>query len=94
MLHRCGQNYACANWDAEKNAMLNWASGISVKARVGRVAFAVVVYSIWQERNYRIFQNHYRTVNKVLKDVDNYFRARMWEWKIRRSYYNWLICRY
>lgn len=43
---------------------------------VGRIAFAVAVYCVWNKRNLRIFTGRCKTVNVIVMDVENYVRAK------------------
>ena len=66
----CIEMIRCDSWESEAETMLKWARGGRVQARVGCISLAVAVYCIWQERNQRIFQHNYRTVDTVLRDID------------------------
>lgn len=39
--------------------------GFNLQTRVGRIAFAVAVYCVWNERNFRILTGRCKTVNVI-----------------------------
>lgn len=60
------------------DAILNWAKGDSFSARVGRVASAVVVYCVWQERSQRIFQKYIELQGLYLKTLTTILGDKTW----------------
>lgn len=51
---------------------------------------AAAVYCVWQEHNNRIFVNRYCTVDGVVRNIEEFVRAKMWNWQKPRTYMNWL----
>lgn len=66
VLSRNQQSYRCASWLQEVEMAINHYKGSSVLARIGRLAMSVVIYCIWQGRNYRVFQRVDREVEAIL----------------------------
>lgn len=60
---------------------------------MGRLAFNISVYSLWLERNKRIFAGRMRTGYGIVKEIENYVIAKSWKWSVKRSYINWLVCK-
>ena len=56
VLRRNNQSYRCMCWQQELEMAMDKYKGKSVGARIGRLAMAVTIYSIWQERNSRTFE--------------------------------------
>ncbi|PWA82683.1 Caffeate O-methyltransferase (COMT) family [Artemisia annua] len=67
-------------------------SGMSIKAAnnsiwsgIQRLVFGAAVYFIWQERNFRIFQNRFRTDETVFRIIVDTVRHKLLGLKIKRS---------
>lgn len=54
--------------------------GDSMMARVGRIAIYAAVYCVWQECNQIIFCNKIRTLDVVVKDIEDYVGTKAWDW--------------
>lgn len=72
--------------------------GMSMAARIGRLGFVVTIYCIWHERNMRIFQGNGKPYQQIVHEVivhevEKYICAKSWNWKVRRMYDNWSICK-
>ena len=50
-------------------------------ARIGRIGVAVAIYCIWLERNQRIFSSRNCSVDIVIRNIEEYVRAKAWNWK-------------
>lgn len=72
--------YRCVSWQQEVTEAMNRFRGTSMMARAGKLALEVTVYSVWQERNARIFQNTCRTEDSVLAEVQNYVIGKTCLW--------------
>ena len=66
-LFKCNLQYICNNWADEVQEATRRFRGASMQAKMGRLAFTVVVYCIWKERNQRIFKGEGSTVYQVIK---------------------------
>lgn len=60
-------------------------------ATVGKIVFAASVYCTWQARNQRIFATRSRSVDAVLKDIENYVIAKFVVWSCKGNYGNYRI---
>ena len=92
-LARLGLSYYGNSWAEVMVFAGSKFKGGKFTARIGRLAFNVIVYCLWQERNNMIFSSTCRTEYAVLKDVEYYIVAKMWNWSVSRSYDNWVICK-
>ena len=93
VLHRNQQGYNCVNWQEELNEAIHRFRGSSLAARLGRLTMAVTMYCIWEERNARIFQHICRTEDAIMASIQGYVVGRCWNWKTKRTYENWLLCK-
>ncbi|GAB2290905.1 hypothetical protein Dimus_025168 [Dionaea muscipula] len=63
-----GLSPRCYNWAYLRQWILKTARGRSARARKFRQLFAAVMYSIWMERNARIFRGEARDVAEIVGD--------------------------
>ncbi|KAE8686558.1 hypothetical protein F3Y22_tig00111059pilonHSYRG00273 [Hibiscus syriacus] len=84
VLSLCGINRRVSTWDRE----LIWASqflkGKTLIVLLLKLAFVGHVYSIWRERNSRLFGGRARPVGEVLNDICDSIRIRLSGWSINR----------
>ncbi|XP_039052924.1 uncharacterized protein LOC120194796 [Hibiscus syriacus] len=85
ILALCGVYRGACSWESE----LSWATycfkGKSLIARVFRLAWAGHVYSIWKERNCRLYGGSARSVDALLQDIKAVIRIRLERSTICRS---------
>lgn len=94
VLQRNQQGYNCACWQEELYEAISRFWGSSLTVRLGRLlTMAAAMYYIWEERNARIFQHICRTEDAILLAVQEYVVGSSWNWKTKRGYFNWLLCR-
>ena len=87
------QYYSCASWCDEVDEAVRRYKGDSLPARVGRVAMAAAVYSIWYERNQRIFASKCNSESQVIESISTLLSAKVCNWQVKRTYVNWLVCK-
>lgn len=66
--------------------------GSDLFAKIGKLVFTVTVYSIWEERNKRIFTGNNRREEVLVKEIGNYIAAKAHCWTVKRTFRNWVIC--
>ncbi|XP_019246508.1 PREDICTED: uncharacterized protein LOC109226167 [Nicotiana attenuata] len=64
-----GISRAPMEWQREIQWAENNATGSNAAAQVYRLALACAVYHIWNERNNRIFQDHQKTVEMIVRQI-------------------------
>ncbi|XP_071728557.1 uncharacterized protein [Rutidosis leptorrhynchoides] len=52
---------------------------------INRMVFAACVYSIWQERNKRIFKLEKRNVDAICKDIQDFVKCKCLTFKVKHS---------
>ncbi|KAH0752152.1 hypothetical protein KY285_005300 [Solanum tuberosum] len=62
-------NRASNGWTEELNWAVEHASSKTIIAEVYRMTLAAIIYYIWQERNYRIFQNKERNIEMINRAI-------------------------
>lgn len=62
-------------------------------ARIGKIAMAASIYIISKERNQRIFLAKMRTENQVMKEIEEWVRAKAWNWMGKRNLSSWVVCK-
>ena len=69
------------NW----NDFIMWAAvhlkGKTLAKTISRVLLAASVYTLWKDRNARIFQNSYRDTNSIQNDIFGAVQARLCQLK-------------
>ena len=40
-----------------------------------------------------VFFGRSTTIDVIVKDIENYVRAKAYKWQVNRTYSNWLVCR-
>ncbi|XP_039031720.1 uncharacterized protein LOC120166540 [Hibiscus syriacus] len=69
ILHLNGMNFTVLPWDdMVYRACLKW-KGKSLITTILKIAWNAYVYSLWQERNRRIFQGRSRSTDNLLKEI-------------------------
>ncbi|XP_015168672.1 uncharacterized protein [Solanum tuberosum] len=69
LLHWLSINRCSAGWNEELEWTTLHANRKTIQDEVYRMTLAVAVYYIWQERNYRIFQQRERTIEEITKQI-------------------------
>lgn len=62
--------------------------GKAFPAKVGKIAFAVTVYCLRQERNQCIFGHKWMTEEQFIMGIEAYVVAKVWYWTTPRNYEN------
>ena len=93
VLDRLDQRYVCSTWEKEIEEGVRRYRGISMQARLGRITMATAVCCVWQEHNNRIFVNRCCIVDGVVRNIEEFVRAKKWNWQCPRTYMNWFMCR-
>lgn len=71
ILHRCNEHYRCMSWAEEVVTACARFKGDSFKAKVGKLAFNVIIYMVWHERNNRIFRGEVPLPSQVMREIEN-----------------------
>ena len=95
---RAIKNKCCVNWgDRTWNEWIVFCSnelkGKSLGCYTRKLAFTVTVYSIWRERNNRIFCKELKPEEVVIKDINNLVRDRLLSLRNLEKYKedNWFL---
>ncbi|XP_060184494.1 uncharacterized protein LOC132614137 [Lycium barbarum] len=67
------------DWDAEIRWLTNYAKGKIAKAELYRIVLAAAAYTIWKERNMRVFQDKKQQLDVMIKLVmqEMFFRGNL-----------------
>lgn len=93
VLFHLNQVSFCFSWSHEAEFTVCVYGGRSLRARLRRVAMAVAVYYLWQKRNKRIFATKCCIKSVVIRDIENYVKAKANNWRVKRKFNNWCCCK-
>nr|XP_043612554.1 uncharacterized protein LOC122584457 [Erigeron canadensis] len=74
-----------SSWDSIVLYLLSKAKSRSISSVLGRLVVAASAYYIWQERNNRLFKNHARPPDILVKTIKDTVRARLWKLKFKKT---------
>lgn len=53
----------------------------------------VDMFFLLRLRKNRIFRRKFSNSKCVVIDIENYVRAKAWQWRVSRNYANWVVCK-
>lgn len=81
------------NWESESSTAIGETKGSDFVAKIRALSLAAAVYLIWKERNHRIFRQCRKSWQHTLSKVEELVREATWNWRSKRTYTNWLLCK-
>lgn len=73
------------NWAEIISYIQNRPINKSIWSVIQRLVLGAVVYYVWQERNMRLFQNKFRPVNELIKQIKKIIKIKLMGLQIRSS---------
>ncbi|KAG2327389.1 hypothetical protein Bca52824_010117 [Brassica carinata] len=75
LLSRCSFSPS-ADWIATLTSLRNF-SGTRQRRKLLLLCWQAAIYSLWSERNMRLHQNHFKTTDSILRDIDKTISLRI-----------------
>ncbi|GJX37817.1 hypothetical protein Tco_0251120 [Tanacetum coccineum] len=72
-------------WEEIISDLIETKNGNNIWSVVRRTSLAVVVYSIWQERNKRVFKRKKRKFTEIQESVNKVIKLKMMNLRVRES---------
>lgn len=76
-MSKCAVNWPSLNWEQSISWAANEWKGNKLQIVINKLALSSYVYSIWRERNARLFRNEYKDLCSIQKEIVHSIWARL-----------------
>ncbi|XP_038996821.1 uncharacterized protein LOC120121568 [Hibiscus syriacus] len=77
VLTSCGVCYTLTNWEDLFNWLIANLKDKSLRIRILRLAWTGMLYSVWEERNHRLFRRSSRSVDALVNSIKLVVRVKL-----------------